>query len=334
MAILDTTVELLGDLGFSQYEARAYIGLLGQEPQTGYALAVRTQIPQPKAYETLRRLELKGAVACTSVSPAKYVAVAAERLVAGLRDQFGRRLEEVRAGLEELQGATSQSEWRVLESLRSWPAIAQRARNIISRANRHVYISLHSDQLDDLAAELRAADRSGVRCDVLCFGHVSLELENGRFLQHSSTDGIVYRHHQARHLALVADNESAVWALAEDGAQWDSQVGVDPLMVAVVKGYIRHDIYVQQIFADFGSELVERYGEGLEQLILPTEQSPAELSSAQPTVAGGAIKARGKQQRAAGEGGTPTGRQSRRTRTPAAEKERDSAPWNSGRESA
>jgi sugar-specific transcriptional regulator TrmB len=295
MTAQDATAELLGELGFSQYEARAYIGLLGQEPQTGYALAVRTQIPQPKVYETLRRLELKGAVACTSVSPAKYVAVAAERLVAGLRDQYGRRLEEVRVGLEELQGATSLPEWRVLESLRTWPAIGKRARSMISRATRHVYVSLHSDQLDDLAAELQAADKAGVRCDVLCFGHASLELENGRFLQHSSTHGIVYRHHQARHLALVADSESALWALAEDGTQWDSHVGVDPLLVAVVKGYIRHDMYVQQIFADFSDELVDRYGDGLEKLILSAElppaeqppvQQPAPASSGRPAAAG------------------------------------------------
>jgi len=332
MAGLDTTAELLGELGFSQYEARAYIGLLGQEPQTGYALSVRTQIPQPKVYETLRRLEVKGAVACTSVSPAKYVAVAAERLVAGLRDQYGRRIEEVRVGLEELQGANSLQEWRVLESLRSWPTIAKRARSMISRANRHVYVSLHSDQLEDLATELRVADRAGVRCDVLCFGHASLELENGRFLQHSSTHGIVYRHHQARHLALVCDSESAVWALAEDGAQWDSHVGVDPLLVAVVKGYIRHDIYVQQIFADFGDELVQRYGEGLEQLILP-----AELPAAAPAPAAGGTKARARQ-RPADDGETAAGREargkSRRTRTASAGRERDGALQGSTRDTA
>jgi HTH-type transcriptional regulator, sugar sensing transcriptional regulator len=320
MTAQDTTTELLGELGFSQYEARAYIGLLGQEPQTGYALSVRTQIPQPKVYETLRRLELKGAVACTSVSPAKYVAVAAERLVAGLRDQYGRRIEEVRVGLEELQGATGLPEWRVLESLRSWPAIAKRARSTISRATRHVYLSLHSDQLDDLSTELQAADKAGVRCDVLCFGHASLELENGRFLQHSSTHGIVYRHHQARHLALVADSESAAWALAEDGSQWDSHIGTDPLLIAVVKGYIRHDMYVQQIFADFGDELVDRYGEGLGRLVLPPETPPAEQPrAARSSSAAGGTKARAKA--AADEEGTAAKKQPRRTRTAAARRE-------------
>ena len=62
MDTVSRAVEQLAELGFSQYEARAYVGLLGAEPLTGYALANRTRIPQPKVYETLRRLEDKQAV--------------------------------------------------------------------------------------------------------------------------------------------------------------------------------------------------------------------------------------------------------------------------------
>ena len=58
----DEIVGQLAELGFSVYEARAYVGLLGQEPMTGYALANLTGIPQPKVYETLRRLADKLAV--------------------------------------------------------------------------------------------------------------------------------------------------------------------------------------------------------------------------------------------------------------------------------
>jgi HTH-type transcriptional regulator, sugar sensing transcriptional regulator len=41
-------VQRLIELGFSQYEAQAYVGLLGREPLTGYALSNLTGIPQPK----------------------------------------------------------------------------------------------------------------------------------------------------------------------------------------------------------------------------------------------------------------------------------------------
>ena len=53
-------VQRLIELGFSQYEAQAYVGLLGREPLTGYALSNVTGIPQPKVYETLRRLTARG----------------------------------------------------------------------------------------------------------------------------------------------------------------------------------------------------------------------------------------------------------------------------------
>ena len=49
-------VERLTQLGFSQYEAKTYVGLLVNGEQTGYALSNLTGVPQPKVYETLRRL--------------------------------------------------------------------------------------------------------------------------------------------------------------------------------------------------------------------------------------------------------------------------------------
>ena len=62
MTVQHAAVQRLMELGFSQYEAQAYVGLLGREPLTGYALANVTGIPQPKVYETLRRLTAKGVV--------------------------------------------------------------------------------------------------------------------------------------------------------------------------------------------------------------------------------------------------------------------------------
>jgi sugar-specific transcriptional regulator TrmB len=41
-------VRRLIELGSPQYEAQAFVGLLGREPLTGYALANVTGIPQPK----------------------------------------------------------------------------------------------------------------------------------------------------------------------------------------------------------------------------------------------------------------------------------------------
>jgi len=273
-------VEGLSELGFSQYEARAYIGLVGQEPLTGYALANRTQIPQPKVYETLRRLEDKHAAVRTGSDPARFVAVPPEHLIASIRDDYQRRLDDVQTGLSRLGHTEAGEGLRVLDAPRSWLSIRARALALLAGASRHVYLSGHADQLGQLGAELDAADARGVRCDVLCFGPAPVELPRGRLLEHSSTAGVVYRHHQARHLAVVVDTEHALWALAPDGADWDAMAGKDALLAAVVKGYIRHDVYVQQIFADFREPLLAKYGPSLEALVVPAESTPASPTSA------------------------------------------------------
>jgi hypothetical protein len=40
----------------------------------------------------------------------------------------------------------------------------------------------------------------------------------------------------------------------------------DPLLTALVKGFVRHDIFTQRMFRDFSSEMLARYGQGLEGL--------------------------------------------------------------------
>ncbi|GGY33160.1 TrmB family transcriptional regulator [Streptomyces djakartensis] len=263
-------VEQLTELGFSQYEARAYVGLLGSEPMTGYALANRTGIPQPKVYETLRRLEEKDAVVRVGDNPARFLAVPSDQLLAQVDAGFRARVAESRRSLAEVSQGQANQRAHVLPSLSDWESVAATASGILRRATQHVYLSAHADQLTPLEADISDAQDRGVRFDILCFGPSPVTVHNGRTVQHTSTEGVLYRHHQARHLAVVADNHDTLWALAPDGHDWAAAVINDPLFTAVVKGYIRHDLYVQQIYADFPDELRTRYGPGLQHLVQPS----------------------------------------------------------------
>ncbi|TQM36830.1 transcriptional regulator [Pseudonocardia cypriaca] len=270
-------VEQLTELGFSQYEARAYVGLLGAEPMTGYALANRTGIPQPKVYETLRRLEAKNAVGRVGDDPARFVAVPAEQLLSTVDAQFRARVIGTKQSLAEIDQRSAQRA-HVLPSLTDWDSIATRAADMLRQAGRHVYLSTHAEQLARFDADIADAQARGVEFDLLCFGSSKVTVPRGRMLQHASTEGMVYRHHQARHLAVVVDSTDALWALAPNGSDWDAAVAADPLFTALVKGFIRHDLDVQQIYADFPEELRARYGPGLQQL-----RRPADPTSAQPS---------------------------------------------------
>lgn len=259
-------------LGFSEYEARTYAGLVGRAPLTGYAVAKETGVPQPKVYETLNRLASRGAVVQVGSEPATWVAIPPSRLLAQLETEFRQRIGE--AELQLMRAARSEEETgrvRPFWEAASWSTIRAVAEELIAGAEERLYLSAHADQLEMLAPTIVAADERGVRIDALCFGDATFVLANGDVVRHQSTDGMIYPHHQARHLALTADGAASLWGLARSGNDW---VGIwmenDDLLPAVVKGFIRHDLFVQRIFRDFAPELQERYGPALETLVNPT----------------------------------------------------------------
>jgi sugar-specific transcriptional regulator TrmB len=257
------------ELGFSQYEAQAYLGLVGKEPMTGYALAKATGIPQPKVYETLRRLERKGVAVPLPGDPARFIALPPAQLLSQLEGDFRRRLSDAEVGLARATAAEGEAELTVMRVARVWSVIEKSAVDLLGEARRHVYVSVNLDDPARVIEAIEQLDSRGIPSEILHFGEAPLNVSHGRLLRHETTDGIVYRHHQARHLAIVADGSKVLWSLAADGRAWESVSADDALLAAAIKGYIRHDIYVQQIARDFGDVLTERYGPGLEELVVP-----------------------------------------------------------------
>jgi sugar-specific transcriptional regulator TrmB len=261
----DHVTRALGDLGFSQYEARTYAGMIGREPMTGYAVAKETKVPQPKVYETLGRLVDRGVVVQVSGAPARFVALPAARVLSQLEASFRQRLstaelEIARMGQAELDAPAM----RPYNEATSWISIAAAAKQLLGQAETRIYISAHSKHITAFRDEIGAADTRGVRIDLLCFGDPPLALENGSVVRHSSTEGKLYRHHQARHLGIGVDGRAVLWALAPDGHDWQAiWAEDDPLLNALLKGFIRHDLFIQRVYHDLTDEMVDRYGPGL-----------------------------------------------------------------------
>jgi sugar-specific transcriptional regulator TrmB len=260
-ALLDS----LQQLGFSQYEARCYVGLLNKEPQTGYSVAKSTGVPQPKVYEALRKLVSRGAAFELAGSPTRFMPTPPTALLDQLESGVAVHLDEARRAAADLVEDTAPAV-EVLASLNQWTAIVQSAVRLVDQAERRIYVSASAAQLADVSAALQQALDRGVDVVVLCFGAMPFEDDRVKLYRHLSTEGVIYRSHQARHLALISDSLSAVWALANDGRTWSAIETTSQLVIAALKGFIRHDIDMQQVFDGFGPALIDRYGPGLEAL--------------------------------------------------------------------
>ena len=155
----------------------------------------------------------------------------------------------------------------------TFDAAVQSAVAAISRARTRIYMSGKRDELTGLGTAVTAASDAGVEFVMVHFGRLPFRSPRGRVTRHASTDGTLYRSRLARHLAVVVDSQWSLWGVAKDGKNWDILTSESPLLAGLVKAYIRHDMFVQQIFADFPAELEARYGSGL-----------LELASLSPTV--------------------------------------------------
>src|SRR5919205_436701 len=262
----EALVERLVRLGFSQYEGRAYVGLLVGGEQTGYALANATGVPQPKIYETLRRLLDRGAILQSTQRPARYVAVAPETLLSAFEHDFSRRLENARDELARLPKVRTDGSPALGRRLTGWSDVLAEAQTILAQAEGKVYLSGRSTDLQALSQSVTAALRRGVTFVVIHFGPLPFAVPGGRTVRHASTEGTLYRSHRAHHLAMVGGSQRVVWAFARDGVTWQGLAADDEVLATVVKSYIRHDLMIQRIYADLPEQLTELYGPGLLEL--------------------------------------------------------------------
>jgi sugar-specific transcriptional regulator TrmB len=267
--------ERLIQLGFSRYEARTYVGLLMSEGATGYSVANDTGVPQPKVYETLRRLVQRRAAILTGERPARYAAVPPQALLSALEKEFGEKVKAARKSLENLPDRPFRDGSVALSRLDSFAAATERATDALSRARSRVYLSGRTEELKGLAAAVDEAAGRGVQFVIVHFGHLPFQPPRGQVMRHASTEGTLYASRKARHLALVVDSRWALWALARDGREWEVMFGDFPLAASLVKSYIRHDLFVQRMYADLPSELESLYGPGLLELTNLSEGEPA-----------------------------------------------------------
>jgi len=99
---MDQTLLKLHQLGFSEYEAKAYITLLKNSPVTGYELSKNSGVPRSMIYQTLQRLIDKGAALSIMGQPIKYIPTNAQELLGRLRNNYNALVDDLDEKLSQL----------------------------------------------------------------------------------------------------------------------------------------------------------------------------------------------------------------------------------------
>lgn len=235
-------IDSLVRLGFSEYEAKAYIALLSKSPVSGYELSKQSGVPRSMIYEVLGKLTSRGAAMTLRTGGAKkYAPVPATEFLNQLQREHDELVFELQ---NELTALASTPDMEYVWNIEGHENIIARAIEMIDQASNQIYLALFPASYSDLQDALISAVNRSVRVVVYTTGDIELpgsEIAVARVAQEALGQA------PGLGLILVIDGQEvliAEWlARSKAKASWTSS----PLLVFIAEHHLRTDLYLPQI---------------------------------------------------------------------------------------
>ena len=256
-------VGLLGDLGFTENEAKAYLTLLKERPLTGYGVARASGVPRSKVYGVLEGMVEAGIILVSHGEPARYVPLPPEELVVARRREAEATLSAVE---EALQGYEEAGDGPgLIFDLAGRGEVLGRVREVIGRSRERVLLQLWHEDAVELEDALAAAAGRGVQVLVVAYGDPGYEAF-ATVYPHEPGPEQIAREYGGRWVVLSADGgevvTGSVYPAETSRAAWSSHPG----MVVPITEQIKHDLYIAEMLAAHREALEESFGPSLERL--------------------------------------------------------------------
>ncbi|WP_312908779.1 HTH-type sugar sensing transcriptional regulator TrmB [Natronosalvus caseinilyticus] len=160
---LRSTVERVGDrFNLGEYEIDAYLTVLAHGQLTASEIADRTDIPQPRVYDTVRSLSDRGLVELRESRPMKIVAIDPGDAFDDVQDALEEMVDELEA-----RYTAPARETEAVSLVKSRSTILRYLEEIIEQAEYELALSLTPDLLIRFEDQLRAATSADVSVDLI-----------------------------------------------------------------------------------------------------------------------------------------------------------------------
>ena len=166
---IEQIAEKMMELGFTKYEALAYITLVQENPATRYEISKRSGVPRSAIYNIIQRLENKGLVNALATKPESYVPLPPDHMLNYLENQYRQRLEDFKKSLSRLKNDFEPGQ---LWNITGYDNMILKAREMIQRASKSLYLSIWNRELKILRRELEAAVERGVKVVIFSFTRI------------------------------------------------------------------------------------------------------------------------------------------------------------------
>jgi len=256
---------LLKGLGFTEYEAKAYLALLKISPATAYGVARGSGVPRSKVYGVLEGLTGRGVVFVSHGEPVRYAPLPPRELVRSRRQQAEELLTAAEEGLDEYaeRGIGGVEDDRIWD-IEGRDEILSRIKDLVGRAEDRLLLQVWHDDAPELEEVLSAAAARGVEITVIAYGDPGYPF--ARVYLHEPGPEQIAREYGGRWIIVSVDAGEVVagivWPAEVAKAAWSSHPGI----VMPITEQVKHDLYIAELLGSHREVLEEVYGPSLQRL--------------------------------------------------------------------
>lgn len=258
---MQEVIDRLKELGFNTYEAKVYLALLKKYPATGYEVSQIANVPQSRAYDTLKALEIEKIVVASNSKPVTYTPIKPSELTQRFKRKVNSTLEFLDKNLPNVKDDYTEP----ILSISGSASVREKVIEIIKNAQKEIYIEIWSYDFRLMEQYFLDAYNRGVEIKIV--GYDNFKSNFGLVFEHGSAKEIEATL-GGRMIILVADNnEGIIGNSSSINAEnihvvWTKNQGV----VFLIKEFIVHDMYLIDVENNLSDQMKITYGKNLKSL--------------------------------------------------------------------
>jgi len=242
-------VQLLLKLGLTEYEAKAYLSLLRENPVNGYSLSKNSGIPRSRIYDVLQSLIAKGLVFKSLDDNANFYPLDLDLFVSRVE----RESQEVLASFKNLAGSylVSPADTGSIKQITGQDNIIKIARDMIAGARQRISLYIWEAEAELIYPTLLRASTKGTFIRGIAFGEFK---KNPLNLHIHRRPERILSEIKERWLIVTKDNNSVLASVISRGPESSGTLSTDPGVVLMFEDYILHDMMLNYLLTEFKEE--------------------------------------------------------------------------------
>lgn len=234
-------IKALEDLGLSNYEAKAYMAIISEEPLTGYKLSKISGVPRSRIYETIEKLKRKGLIVSLRGKTNLIKPVDLDQYLENIERESQETIDFLRQVLPQMKKTSEDTGiWNISGKTQILEMIA----HLITQSKSHIYMQIMDYDFKMLQESfIKAGKRKvkilGVHCGEIDNKVGDLFLHQGDFSSACSEIAISFDSQEVL-VGCTLPIETASVALTRSKG-----------IISVMEEYVKHEIFISQVFQGY-----------------------------------------------------------------------------------